>query len=104
MSWHWPREKGEEELEGMGVWRCGRREVAEWAVGVSEEVGEAAGSIVDEVGFQGVEKNCTWRRTAQSSSSVWRVKGSRLLRSVPVKIVGSINLMYQNRYPTTRLP
>ena len=65
MSWHWPREKGQLELEGMGVWRCGSEDIASWATCISE-VGNGADSVDADGGVESeaVEKNCTWRRTS----------------------------------------
>ena len=65
MSWHWPREKGQLELDGMGVWRCESGDMASWAT-CTYEVGDGADSVgaEGEVEFEAVENDCTWRRTS----------------------------------------
>lgn len=68
MSWHWPKEKGQEVLEDIVVVK-------------NKEV------VVEE--GDGDWRRWSWWRTLWSSSSVWTSKGSRLLRSVPGNSVGS---------------
>lgn len=65
MSWHWPREKGEFEFEGMGVSRYGSDGIASWAIGGFEEGNDAGSADAEGVErFEATEKNCTWRRTS----------------------------------------
>ena len=65
MSWHWPRENGEFELEGIGVSRYGRDDIASGAMGVFEEGNDAGSADAEgEEGFEPAEKNRTWRRTS----------------------------------------
>lgn len=92
MSWCWPREKGElddeeEEEGGIGVFRRGRRR---------EDEEDDSPSCCCVGALVGDWTRRTRRRTARISSSVRSSRGSRLLRNVPVKTVGSVVLLIRS--------